>query len=70
MRMERDGERVRGSLTLDRRHEGAPGYAHSDLEGNVRESVKRIEESPFIPNKDSIRGFVYEVETGKLREVT
>ena len=28
MRMERDGERVRGSLTLDRRHEGAPGYAH------------------------------------------
>jgi acyl-coenzyme A thioesterase PaaI-like protein len=28
MRMERDGERVRGSVTLDRRHEGAPGYAH------------------------------------------
>lgn len=28
MRMERDGERVRGTVTLDRRHEGAPGYAH------------------------------------------
>ena len=28
MRMERDGERVRGSVELDRRHEGAPGYAH------------------------------------------
>jgi acyl-coenzyme A thioesterase PaaI-like protein len=28
MQMERDGERVRGSVTLDRRHEGAPGYAH------------------------------------------
>ena len=28
MRMERDGDRVRGSVTLDRRHEGAPGYAH------------------------------------------
>ena len=47
-----------------------PVHAFSDLEGNVRESVKRIEESPFIPNTDSIRGFVYEVETGKLREVT
>jgi acyl-coenzyme A thioesterase PaaI-like protein len=28
MRMERDGDRVRGSVELDRRHEGAPGYAH------------------------------------------
>jgi carbonic anhydrase len=43
--------------------------AFSDLDENVRESKKRIQDSPFIPNKDSIRGFVYEVETGKLREV-
>jgi carbonic anhydrase len=41
----------------------------SDLEGDVRDSIKRIEDSPFIPNKSSVRGFVYEVETGKLREV-
>jgi carbonic anhydrase len=40
-----------------------------DLEGDVRESISRIKDSPFIPNKDSVRGFVYEVETGKLREV-
>jgi carbonic anhydrase len=40
-----------------------------DLEGNVRESIERIKTSPFIPNKDAIRGFVYEVETGRLREV-
>jgi carbonic anhydrase len=44
--------------------------AFGDLEGNVRDSIEKIKASPFIPNKDSIRGFVYEVETGKLREVT
>jgi carbonic anhydrase len=43
--------------------------AFSDLEDNVRASLDRIKESPFIPNKHSIRGFIYEVETGKLREV-
>ena len=43
--------------------------AFPDLEQNVRDSKRRIEESPFVPRKDSIRGFVYEVETGKLREV-
>ena len=44
--------------------------AFEDLEGNVRESIDKIKASPFIPNKDSIRGFVYEVETGRLREVS
>jgi len=43
--------------------------AFSDLDEDVRQSIARIQASPFIPNKDSIRGFVYEVETGKLREV-
>jgi carbonic anhydrase len=41
-----------------------------DLDDNVRESIERITSSPFVANKDSVRGFVYEVETGKLREVT
>jgi carbonic anhydrase len=41
----------------------------SDLETDVRQSIARIEASPFIPRKDSIRGFIYEVETGRLREV-
>ncbi len=41
----------------------------SDLEEDVRQSIARIQASPFIPNKDSVRGFVYEVETGWLREV-
>ncbi len=42
----------------------------SDLEDDVRQSVARIKASPFIPRKESVRGFVYEVETGSLREVT
>ena len=43
--------------------------AFSDLEDDVRQSVARIKASPFVPHKDAIRGFVYEVETGRLREV-
>ena len=42
----------------------------TDLEEDVRQSIARIKASPFIPKKDSVRGFVYEVETGKLREVS
>ena len=40
-----------------------------DLEEDVRQSIARIKASPFIPRKDSVRGFVYEVESGRLREV-
>jgi carbonic anhydrase len=43
--------------------------AFSDLDEDVRQSAARIKASPFIPRKDSVRGFVYEVETGRLREV-
>jgi carbonic anhydrase len=43
--------------------------AFSDLETDVRQSIARIKASPFIPRTDSIRGFVYEIETGRLREV-
>jgi carbonic anhydrase len=44
--------------------------AFDDLDEDVRQSIARIKASPFIPKKDTVRGFVYEVETGKLREVT
>ena len=44
--------------------------AFSDLDEDVRESIARIKASPFIPRKESVRGFVYEVETGRLREVS
>jgi len=43
--------------------------AFGDLDADVRQSIARIKASPFIPVKDSVRGFVYEVETGQLREV-
>jgi carbonic anhydrase len=45
-------------------------HAFSDLEKDVRDSIELIKASPFIPRKDAVRGFVYEVESGKLREVT
>jgi carbonic anhydrase len=44
--------------------------AFRDLEQDVRQSIARVKASPFLPHKDSVRGFVYEVETGRLREVT
>jgi carbonic anhydrase len=43
--------------------------AFTDLDEDVRQSIRRILDDPFIPVKDSVRGFVYEVETGRLREV-
>ncbi len=43
--------------------------AFSDLENDVRQSIRRIQSSPFVPHKDNIRGFVYDVETGRLNEV-
>jgi carbonic anhydrase len=44
--------------------------AFSDLEEDVRQSIARIKASPFIPRKDAIRGFVFDVATGKLSEVS
>jgi carbonic anhydrase len=43
--------------------------AFDDLEEDVRQSIARIRNSPFIPRKDSVRGFVYDVRSGKLAEV-
>jgi carbonic anhydrase len=44
--------------------------AFDDLEEDVRHSKARITASPFIPHKDAIRGFVFDVATGNLNEVT
>jgi carbonic anhydrase len=43
--------------------------AFGDLDEDVRQSISRIKASPFIPKTESVRGFVYDVETGRLREV-
>ncbi|MFK7913403.1 MAG: beta-class carbonic anhydrase [Pseudomonadales bacterium] len=44
--------------------------AFADLDEDVRQSMARIAESAFIPHRDQVRGFVYAVETGALREVS
>jgi carbonic anhydrase len=44
-------------------------HAFTDLDADLREGLAKIKASPFIPRTDSVRGFVYEVETGALREV-
>ena len=43
--------------------------AFGDLDGDVRQSIARIKASPFVPNKDDVRGFVFDVATGLLNEV-
>jgi carbonic anhydrase len=40
-----------------------------DLDADVRQSIARIKANPFVPKTDSIRGFVFDVATGKLNEV-
>ena len=44
--------------------------AFPNLEDDVRQSIRRIRACPFVPVKDQIRGFVYDVATGRLNEVT
>jgi len=49
-----------------------PGWearSFADLDESVRDSARRIRESRFVPRRDRIRGFVYDVESGGLREV-
>jgi hypothetical protein len=49
---------------------GWAAEAFTDLDEDVRQNIARIKASPSVPHKDDVRGFVYEVETGTLREVT
>ena len=43
--------------------------AFGDLEGDVRDSITRITDSPFVKHTSSVRGFVFDVATGRLNEV-
>ncbi|MDG6925353.1 MAG: carbonic anhydrase [Nitrososphaerota archaeon] len=43
--------------------------AFPELDADVRQSIARIKASPFLPKKENVRGFVYDVKTGRLREV-
>ena len=44
--------------------------AFDDLDEDIKQSIARIKASPFIPRTESVRGFVYDVKTGKLNEVS
>jgi carbonic anhydrase len=49
-----------------------PPYAFGtfhDLDEAVRTAIARVRDHPFLPHRDRVRGFVYEVETGHLREI-
>jgi carbonic anhydrase len=50
----------------------APAFAvesFSDVDADVRQSILRVRRSGFLPRRDSVRGFVYDVDTHRLREV-
>jgi carbonic anhydrase len=49
--------------------EWAPG-AFADLDEDIRQSIAKIKASSFVPHRDQVRGFVYDVDTGALREVS
>ena len=44
--------------------------AFPDVDADVRQSITRVKVSPYIPHKDQVRGFVYDVKSGNLREIT
>ena len=50
-------------------HHKIPQVGNAVLEDDVRASRQRILDSPYIPDKDSVRGFVFDVATGRLSEV-
>ncbi len=50
----------------------APAFAiesFGDVDGDVRQSIRRVRRSTFIPHRENVRGFVYDVDTHRLREV-
>jgi carbonic anhydrase len=51
----------------------APAFAIEsfvDVDADLRQSLLRVRSSPFLPHRDRVRGFVYDVDTHGLREVT
>ncbi|MDZ7810995.1 MAG: hypothetical protein U5L11_14150 [Arhodomonas sp.] len=57
---------------IEAEHLHSPPFAldaFGEPEADVRQSLKRIAASPFIPHRDAVRGFVYDVNSGRLNEV-
>ncbi|MER6980957.1 beta-class carbonic anhydrase [Streptomyces carpinensis] len=66
------------SITEDFRHElemevgQRPSWAveaFKNADQDVRQSMQRVRTSPFLPHTDDVRGFVFDVKTGRLREI-
>jgi carbonic anhydrase len=65
-----DEPALRATITADTGHEPPYGFgAFEDIDEAVRTAISRVRAHPFLPHRDHVRGFVYEVETGHLREV-
>lgn len=65
-----DETALRAEIAAETGH--APWYefgGFTDLEAAVRSAIARVRAHPFLPHRDQVRGFVYEVETGRVREV-
>lgn len=66
-----DEPALRAEIAADAGH--APPYAFGafeDIDAAVRSAIARVRAHPYLPHRDRVRGFVYEVETGHVREVT
>jgi carbonic anhydrase len=65
-----DDEEFRDSIEADAGDRPTwSSEAFPDLDQDVRDSVHRITGSPYVPHTDQVRGFVFDVATGRLREV-
>jgi carbonic anhydrase len=65
-----DEAALRTQIRADAGTEPSYGFgAFEDLDEAVRRAIVRVREHPFLPHRDQVRGFVYAVETGELREV-
>jgi carbonic anhydrase len=65
-----DEDALRAQITAETG--AAPPYrfgSFHDVDESVREGIRRVRSHPFLPHRDNVRGFVYEVETGHVREV-
>ena len=45
-------------------------YAFTNLEENVRQQIQKVKSHPWVPNQIPVRGFIYDVKTGRLKEVS
>ncbi len=65
-----DEAKLRAEIVADAGEEPPYGFgAFTDLDAAVRTAIVRVREHPYLPHRDVVRGFVYEVETGRVREV-